>query len=106
MKRYTTDLEVEIVEISEVIMRFTVREIAGTCHDGSLVYTRPDFDVTTDPAEAAVFASGQLKWDGCMDLNPQDLWHFCSLADAMNVRDLLALLYGLGAEHIEKWNPQ
>lgn len=55
-------------------------------------------------AEAQVFLSGSIKWDGCSNLqfDEQDnvCLHFCGKKAAMNVGVLLGRLYELAEKHM------
>ncbi len=59
----------------------------------------PDGWNTTSLAEAQVYLSGSIKWDGCANLrfDAQDgcMLHFCGRNDAARVGKLFDLLYDL-----------
>jgi hypothetical protein len=75
-----------------------------------VVYHTPSMTPTDDRAEAEVFLSGSIKWDGCanvfFDAQEDACLHFCGRADAMRVGALLGRLYDLAAELVERWDAE
>jgi len=67
-------------------------------------------DMVVDLAEAEVFASGMLKWDGCLhfyvDSQENCTPHFCGLADARRLGALIELLYAQGEALIARWDQE
>jgi hypothetical protein len=89
-----------------VTVKFTVAHISGL-EDGTLpLYAKDDekgcSGDTREFADADVFLSGRIKWDGCSDMKFDEqervMLHFCGRSDAVNLGMLMARLYDLAAE--------
>jgi hypothetical protein len=67
-------------------------------------------DSTTSLAEAEVFLSGSIKWDGCANLHfdAQDecMLHFCGRDDASKVGQLIDLLYDLTEKFLPTYDKE
>src|SRR5215831_6140983 len=78
----------------------------GTADNAALLFfkkggkTFPD-DSTLDPAEAAPFLSGGIKWDGCSNWDDVPLGHCCGRKDALRVGKLIDALYTYAKEALK-----
>lgn len=65
-------------------------------------------DGTPDPAQAATFLRGSIKWDGCSNLRfdgqDETMLHFCGADHAAGVGRLLQRMYEIAAETIPRWD--
>lgn len=88
----------------DYVMKFFVFEVRGILSDGSLVFGE-DYQ---PPSEIVmpVYASGTLKWDGCLDLyfDEQDdcMLHFCGPETEPVLGRMMTALWRLGATAIQK----
>lgn len=87
------------------VMKFFVFEVKGTTSDGTLL-----FGEDYQPAHALVmpvYASGTLKWDGCVDLyfDEQDdcMLHFCGAEAEPLLGRMMTALYKIGSTAIDHW---
>jgi hypothetical protein len=68
----------------------------------------PSPEAISDFAQAAVYLSGSIKWDGCANLQFDEqercMLHFCGREDARKVGKLIDRLYDLAAELFPKWD--
>ena len=94
------------------VIEFQVLRVFGESDDGTIEWGN-DEDAMTRPtqslAEASVYMSGGLKWDGCMNMqfDEQDrvMLHFCGKADATRIGDVLGRIYDVLGPLIPSWNP-
>ena len=102
--------EIVANKVTPVSVSFTVYAVAGWGVDNSKSFSTPEGSSTERTEDAAVFAKGYLKWDGCMELEQDqsddtgDVWHFCGKEDASTLSELIDMIYVFGAEKIEKWD--
>lgn len=65
-------------------------------------------DMTDDIEKAQVYLSGEVKWDGCANLqfDEQDnvMLHFCGVEDVRKIGALLERLYEIAAKAIPFWS--
>ena len=102
--------EIVANKVTPVSVSFTVYAVAGQSKDGVNCYSTPEGPIAEKIEDAAVFAKGYLKWDGCMELEQDqsddtgDVWHFCGKTHASTLSELIDMIYVFGAEKIEKWD--
>lgn len=90
--------EVVVGKSNNFYVDFKSWKTIGTTADGAKLYQADSFGGVEDRAKADVFASGFIKWDGCINLqfDEQDkvMLHFCGkkmILDALS--ELFAALY-------------
>lgn len=87
-------------------VEFVVVEVIATEMDGTPLYEKPDVvnpmnDPTTDIAEANEFASGSVKWDGCMNWSTNTetvLHHHCTSKGLATTLDAVKRAYAIACE--------
>ena len=115
VERHWDDIEYYVVaEANGYVMDFKVYEtIRDYGEPTTLQFLRAGgdhgMDIVTTTAEAQVYASGAVKWDGCSnwvfdELNRCAL-HFCSRGEATNVGVMMGRVYDLAADLISHWDP-
>jgi len=91
--------EIALTAVDTHYINFEVREIRGES-DGHLLYG-DDFSIE----RGDTFVEGNLKWDGCMNLNGFDYcWHLCGREEVAKITHLLNELFLLGPELIAAWD--
>lgn len=104
-------LDTAFTVTAEVVNTFSVfykiYEVAGGDKETGPIYNRkdqPGFDPVDDLADAAVFASGTVKWDGCSDWDiPDQPLHFCGRPSGLG--EVLAACWDWTAELIpDRWD--
>ena len=80
---------------------------ADFSNDGVPIYTEASEPVdipTDDIAKARVFASGTVKWDGCVNFKFDEqencMLHCCSQQEVLDIGTLLGRLYVLAAKMV------
>jgi len=87
----------------DVFVSFKTYQIVGRTFEPEVIHYfylkdyKSSDDITTNINEAQIYASGTLKWDGCMDMQFDEQenvqLHFCSKQDAKGVGILLSSIY-------------
>ncbi len=105
------DLRVGIryAPVNRVVMSFEVIQILGGEDDGILWVN--DEGVSSVPVEdhnqASVYMDGDLKWDGCMNMEfpgqKQCMLHFCGKDDATNTGAILGRIYDVIGPLMASW---
>lgn len=94
---------------------FKLYQISLIHDDGVREYERADgtssVDLTMDVAEAQVFASGSIKWDGCSNIKFDELEsgvmiHGCDRDALLHIGEALARTYDVVASCLADWNPE
>jgi hypothetical protein len=80
-----------------------VFEIACTDDSGKPLFalkgsTQGGVEWTEKIAEAEVFLTAEIKWDGAAHLWPGEYWHIGGRRDAQNIGAMLVALYQLAAD--------
>lgn len=96
-----------VVEINatEYSLEFNVYEVFFT--NSEIMYQTKDSHSypkpTADIANAQVFISGYIRYDGCMDIQfPEQVIHFCDKQGIKNVYDIISRVRECG-KYITKW---
>lgn len=106
-------------EVHEYRLEFRSYEVVYWEYEvGGVTHSMPTFrrhdgtgsgDDTEDIAKAQVFASGSIKWDGCMDMRFDEqevhILHFCGREDAARLGKMFAGLFSLAIAKIPKAQP-
>lgn len=96
---YMVDL-LEYAESPELVVEFAVYEAQKRGGEAWLRSVDGGFVGSREDAE--VYASGDLKWDGCSNwsLYPGDACpvHLCGLAGVQALADLMRAVYGMAAD--------
>lgn len=102
------DYEIVITQKPSHWLGFNVYRVIGRLENGTRVYNRDGYKSSPDPvedrAEAQVFMSGSIKWDGCSDITIDDEpLHFCGRSSMEEFTALLPAIYDLAAELIPSY---
>lgn len=114
------DFTVVATERNEAVYRFEVYEIVGREHiDGKKgeaskapLYWRKDWqgsgDWTTDLGEAALYATGDIKWDGCSNwlFNHEEAgwYHYCDRKGIQSLGRVMEACWLWASELIANWD--
>lgn len=100
---YENDLVLSFAVVK--IIGEQIEPVAGTLYERYEMYSD---EGTLNPAEADIFLSGAIKWDGCSDwkFDGQDncLLHFCSMESATSIGRLMEHMYRIATERIPKFD--
>jgi hypothetical protein len=91
-------------EPGETSLRFRVFRVSSW-EDGPALVVEGSDRTAADRSEASAFASGAVKWDGCVDLTfdghrRRGSLHFCSRRESESLGRLMGTLYDLAARHV------
>lgn len=75
---------------------FRVYDVISADEQGNLLYPQKEWQISADmvasPLEAEVYISGNIKWDGCSDLDITPA-HWCGVEEWIDHCELLKFLW-------------
>jgi len=86
------EFNISIIEVLSHTIIFKVEKVIGW--------------IENEPDEFEHFLTGNVKYDGCMNLNFESCIHFCTENEINSLSELLQLLRKIASQQLKNWDPE